>query len=427
MLALKTAGFLVFGATVAASATELEVQALREAALGDRVPSLALAHLAHQTQPIELTRVELRAPAARTHVIAGGSTTVQASSRLLYLGHGADGTRAALALDADGTSWALVVTPDLGTIEARGSGGVLTPVTSDDVADGLTIACGGTPMAPGEVPTFFAEPPASKATLGGPPAYQAVIAVDTDNEFHHKKFANNTVAAETWIDELFLAMNVFYERDLDLRLLRGDTFFRLDLDVPPTYDNDPWTLTGSPASNALLNEFGTWWSVHQGSVDRVFAALLSGKSSASNQASGIAWLDGYCENQNSGGGYSVNQIFTGSFGTALDAKLVGHELGHNAGSPHTHCYNPRIDTCFSGEAGCHVGATSCPGGGPGTLMSYCHLTGCGSSLAEFHPTVIANISGFINAHHPGCVEDFAGLFDDGFETGNTSQWSSTVP
>jgi hypothetical protein len=60
-------------------------------------------------------------------------------------------------------------------------------------------------------------------------------------------------------------------------------------------------------------------------------------------------------------------------------------------------------------------------------MSYCHLNGCGSSLAEFHPTVIANLNGFINAHHPGCVEDFAGLFDDGFESGNTSQWSSTVP
>jgi hypothetical protein len=420
-------GFLVVATAGSAFGVELEMSVLHRAALGERVESLALARLAHQTRPIELTRVELRAPGAKTSVIAGDSTTLQTSSRLLFLGHGADGTRAALALAPDGTSWALLASPELGTIEARGAGGVLTPIVSDDVGQGLSINCTGAPLAPGEEPSFFETSPRSSAALGGTPTYQAVVAIDTDNEFHHKKFANNTVAAETWIDELFLAMNVFYERDLDLRLLRGDTFFRLDLDVPPTYDNDPWTLTGSPASNALLNEFGTWWSVHQGSVDRVFAALLSGKSSASNQASGIAWLDGYCETQNTGGGYSVNQIFTGNFGTALDAKLVGHELGHNAGSPHTHCYNPRIDTCFSGEAGCHVGATSCPGGGPGTLMSYCHFNGCGSSLAEFHPTVIANISGFINAHHPGCVEDFAGLFDDGFETGNTSQWSSTVP
>jgi hypothetical protein len=246
MRALRTVGFLVVATAGSAFGVELEMSVLHRAALGERVESLALARLAHQTRPIELTRVELRAPGAKTSVIAGDSTTLQTSSRLLFLGHGADGTRAALALAPDGTSWALLASPELGTIEARGAGGVLTPIVSDDVGQGLSINCTGAPLAPGEEPSFFETSPRSSAALGGTPTYQAVVAIDTDNEFHHKKFANNTVAAETWIDELFLAMNVFYERDLDLRLLRGDTFFRLDLDVPPTYDNDPWTLTGSP-------------------------------------------------------------------------------------------------------------------------------------------------------------------------------------
>ncbi|HTG34648.1 MAG TPA: hypothetical protein VLB76_17145 [Thermoanaerobaculia bacterium] len=64
---------------------------------------------------------------------------------------------------------------------------------------------------------------------------------------------------------------------------------------------------------------------------------------------------------------------------------------HNVGSPHTHCYAPPTDTCYNGEA-CYTGSTSCPApvtingvtNVKGTVMSYCHLTGCGST-AVFHP------------------------------------------
>jgi hypothetical protein len=63
---------------------------------------------------------------------------------------------------------------------------------------------------------------------------------------------------------------------------------------------------------------------------------------------------------------------------AGDAFVVGHELGHNFGSRHTHCYVPPIDECYAGESGCYQGPTSCPGG-PGTVMSYCHVAGCGNN------------------------------------------------
>ena len=46
------------------------------------------------------------------------------------------------------------------------------------------------------------------------------------------------------------------------------------------------------------------------STPRSFAMLLSGKSSSGNSASGIAWIDAYCETQSQGGSYSVNQVFT---------------------------------------------------------------------------------------------------------------------
>ena len=263
--------------------------------------------------------------------------------------------------------------------------------------------------------------------VGAPATYQAVIALDTDNEFHHQKFGNDTNAATAWIESLFTAMNVFYERDIDLHLVIGETFFRLDTDPSPTYDDDPFNVTGSPATISHLNEFGTYWANNQGGVDRVLAALLSGKSSSPFSASGIAWVDGYCETQNTGGGYSINQIFTGSVAVSNDARLVGHELGHNFASSHTHCYSPPIDTCWNLEGGCWAGGTSCPSEGSGTLMSYCHIGACGTTnRSEFHPTVIDRLVLFRNAHYPGCVTDFQPadlIFNDGFESGNTTNWS----
>ena len=266
------------------------------------------------------------------------------------------------------------------------------------------------------------------AKLGGDPTYQAIIALDTDNEFHDKKFDNDTTEATDWIESLFTTMNVLYERDLDLRLIIGDTTFRLDTDPSPTYDDDPWTVGGSGASSSQLAEFGTYWSINMIGVERVMAALLSGKSSSGFSASGIAWVDGYCETQPTGGGYSINQIFTGNVAVSNDARLVGHELGHNFGSSHTHCYDPPIDTCYGVENGCYSGSTSCPAGGMGTVMSYCNFnTGCNTAnLLEFHPTVISLLEGFRNSHYPACVTDYmppGTIFEDGFESGNTSAWT----
>ena len=122
-------------------------------------------------------------------------------------------------------------------------------------------------------------------------------------------------------------------------------------------------------------------------------------------------------------------MFTNDIPVTFDVRVIAHEIGHNAGSPHTHCYSPPVDQCFNAQSGCYSGTPSCPPGGSGTLMSYCHFSppngaGCGSNLIEFHPTVVSLFAGFIAGHTPGCVEPLAAdeIFSDDFESGDTSAW-----
>src|SRR5690606_21691813 len=122
--------------------------------------------------------------------------------------------------------------------------------------------------------------PATLAGLGkGAVLHEAVVAVDTDNEFMSRKFSNNTSNATNYLDQLFAGMNVFYEGDLDVRLVRGDTFLR----VAP----DSYTQT---TTDAQLNEVGAFWKDNLAAINRAFVVFLSGKSPNEFSSSGIAWL-----------------------------------------------------------------------------------------------------------------------------------------
>jgi hypothetical protein len=79
-----------------------------------------------------------------------------------------------------------------------------------------------------------------------------------------------------------------------------------------------------------------------------------------------------------------------------DTMVVAHELGHNVGSPHTHCYEPPIDCC-SVQAGCSGCATA--SAAAGTIMSYCHLwIGSGGSIImQFHSRCIELMRPLIEA------------------------------
>jgi hypothetical protein len=227
------------------------------------------------------------------------------------------------------------------------------------------------------------------AALGS--LYKGILAIDTDKEYL-AAFSNNTANATNYIASLVANIDVMYERDLNLRLVVGTTILRTG--------SDPWTVTGSGASGGQLSEFTNYWNTNfpKAGTPRSFAALFSGKS-PSGSISGVAWVAGsVC-----GGGndYSFNQISAHGSWLWGDTLIVGHEIGHNMGSPHTHCYaTPAPDHCWAGEA-CYSGPTSCPPAQSingvtnvtGTIMGYCHLLGGCSSSLVFHPSTVSRYVG----------------------------------
>jgi hypothetical protein len=372
---------------------------------------------------VRITRFEIYAPDAKIWKIdANGRTEVPRSRMVFFRGLAEDDSEMRIFVAVDpGTHGftGLALSPE-GTYEIRphreAAGGRSHLVTvpeyflpDDGEAERLSWTCGqsGAPL------DFLQEKPAGAPSAGEAADFpldrvigslhSVTVAVDTDNELLLQKFADNTTNATNYVAALIAALNVIYERDLNIRLLQGTTFLRVS--TTP----DPYTVTGSGASFAQLNEFSNYWSVNNGAIVRGLAMLLSGKSSNNNSSSGIAWLTGLCSTST---GYSFSQVFkfAGSTG-ASDAFVVGHELGHNFGSPHTHCYSPTIDNCYNLEAGCYAGATSCPAaatinGVPnvrGTLMSYCHVLGGCAAANVFHSRTVDLITNVITPRIGVCV------------------------
>src|SRR4030095_2036561 len=111
------------------------------------------------------------------------------------------------------------------------------------------------------------------------------------------------------------------------------------------------------ASPDKLQEFANVWNTTYSAIPRAVAMMLSGKQ-PSGGASGIAWVNSLCSKYY---GTSFSQVYTtGTTPSSGDILVVAHELGHNFGSPHTHCYSTPVDNCYNAEAGCFSGTKSCP-------------------------------------------------------------------
>lgn len=411
-----------------------------------------------RTDRIRFERVEVYAPDAHLYVVdARGTTEVPRSTRLYFRGYSEDGaTRIALSLEPDGRvaegagdgpegGYALQAS----TLASGGSAVSAVPLQRQRPSGGrLDFRCGNEnrdmSIAAG-APDFGARLRNALApnAVTAHNLRFAVVGVDTDSAFMSKAFSNNTTSAANWIASMFNFMNTMYERDLLVQLQQGTTFYNTNAATDPFV-----TATHSPVDTFDLDIFGNYWRVNRAAVNRAFAILLSGQSACSAStcsASGLAWINQYCQKgfsqgADTVGSYSVNQVYslvsTWDPNGSEAARLVGHELGHNFGAAHTHCTDATsgaykvstntIDTCYSGEGGCYSGATSCPtapapGAPTGTIMSYCNLKNCGGNFnnnLQFHPTQVTALRTIINnvvTNTPTCLNNTDDIFVDQFE------------
>lgn len=404
-----------------------------DVAPGTRVvlEGLALAEGKRLSRPMELERIEVYAKDARVLVqIPDGSFSEVERSRDRYFVRADRDLHESLvlAVSADGKRFrATYMSHDeVHELQGKVKGRSLAVEKASLITDAaLPHSCGseGSDLVVGSGADEDIESPASARTKAAI-LHSATVAVDTDVELLTLKFGGNTANATSYLADLFALMNVFYERDLQVRLLQGHTILR-------TSETDPYSAT---AVRDQLNEVGAHWMNTPAlqSINRAFVMLLSGKGSSPNSSSGIAWVltsGSYCTRTGTpqggdvAGHYSATQVFKFGGSTAVhDMRVIGHELGHNFGVRHTHCTSlatgqspvttNTIDQCFAAESGCYSGPVSCPTdnsiAGLGSLMSYCNYSSpaaaCGQALAEFHPTQQVVLDGRITTNiNLGCL------------------------
>jgi hypothetical protein len=297
--------------------------------------------------------------------------------------------------------------------------------------------------------------PQAKETAAGAPAHTARVAIETDFEYY--SLFNNVTNATNYATNLIGYASTIYTAELNTSLLVSSIELWQN-------SGDPWTQTSTLCG---LLEFGKYWNQNKTGVSRTIAHFLSGKS----LGGGIAWLNALCHGPFFTGGASScpalgseaawggDYGFTANIGGTFDINnptvvwdiySTSHEIGHNFGSPHSHCYNglegnaSPIDQCYGSEQGCYSGATSLPGAGrSGTIMSYCHLLGGYGAIALTFGTNFSfgvqpgrealHMNSYISSvasSNPACVAPVsaAGLFNDGFEGGAVpGLWSGKTP
>lgn len=389
--------------------SQSESELLSHSALGDHLtlPSIDQ-HLASGEEPLQFRRVELFAPGARVVVLgATGAIDWQQDARQFYLASNRT-TGIGLAVDTSSGEISGFAIKGDSKLRLDGQLGVGIDLQAVEQAPDEVNSCGTQLDDQPEQSLSHLNSPVpegvSADVSGSSISFQTVIAVDTDTEWMAGK-GNNANTATTWITDTFLAMNVFFERDVETHLLIGDIILRVG--------SDPYSVASNRSDQ--LDEFANYWRLNMSATNRDFATLFSGRGIGSGSFSGIAWINQYCRKGQLQGGRTVGSYSFNAIGTnrtpANTALYIGHELAHNLGSPHTHCYSPTIDQCYNGESACYSGSLSCPAGGKGTIMSYCHVSGsngagCGTNKSEFHSRVQTLLEGRLAANNPSCIADY---------------------
>jgi hypothetical protein len=364
-----------------------------------------------------LSRFEPFAPAARLEIVAAaGARPLAPPDRVYFRGTvaGDDGSRVLLVAAPDRIHGFVVAGGDVFPFgpDTRGAhrsyaladvDPTLHPPPGDFCANDLDPAAVALPPAPLAMPAVAAAPGTVK---------QADVAIDTDQELR-AKFASDEAALD-YLASLAAAATAIYERDLGVRL--RVSYVRL------WATTDPWTAT---STTGALTEFRNYWNAPANDMagragPRTVAHFVSGK----NVNGGVAYVDVLC---NQPYGYGVSQVF-GSFDLSRpsqiwDVLVFGHELGHNFGSPHSHCYSPPVDRCYAQESGCYSGTVVAS---RGTVMSYCHLLAGGLSNIDllFGDVVTSRIGTSVAA--AGCLVDVPASTTTSTSTSSTTSTSRTT-
>ncbi|HKQ49993.1 MAG TPA: M12 family metallo-peptidase [Phycisphaerae bacterium] len=211
-------------------------------------------------------------------------------------------------------------------------------------------------------------------------ARMAKLAIDADQAF--VQLFPDSAAAGAYAVQLAAATADIYERDLNLRL-RLD-FVRL------------WPAGGAPFAATDLSGFADYWINNENPDLYNFVHLYSGSRATSY--AGIAYVGGTCS---AGRTYGISAFLNGTFPPSVgppdldnwDVIVTTHEMGHNAGTFHTHDgYSPTIDDCGNGVPS------------RGTIMSYCHT----------HPGGVLNIDMWMHREVEDVIEadfQFGGCFE----------------
>lgn len=345
------------------------------------------------TVTLDLTRFDPFAAGAHLEIVeAGGVRSLALPDRAYFRGavRGRPESRALLIATPDTVQGLVSVDGALRVIGSDGQGGHRGYALAD-----VDPAAYMPPRALCATPPILA-PHAHEAAAAPPTARTAIhprgtlkiadLAIDTDQELR-AKFASDDDAL-AYLAALIAAVNVIYERDLDVRL--SVAYLRLwGADTA-----DPWTK--SDPTDAVYEMYNVWNNPFGAliGVQRDLAEMISGKTVHGGSSFPSELCDWYSA-------YGVSQVY-GAFDLSdplgiWDVLNVAHEIGHTMGSTHTHCYDPPVDHCFNLESGCWSGAAELPASGQGTIMSYCYLHpgGLANMSLDFGATVATTIKAFV--------------------------------
>ncbi|MBW2275301.1 MAG: hypothetical protein JRG96_18700 [Deltaproteobacteria bacterium] len=234
------------------------------------------------------------------------------------------------------------------------------------------------------------EPRAAASTPAGPFVGQRhmQVAVDTDHEFF-QLFGDASEAA-AYLVALWAQNSDIYLRDQDTHIEL--TYARI-WDQPDDLFNQ---VDPSP-----LSDFQSEWNANMGAVPRDVAQLLSGRRDY--PFGGQAYLSAMC----GANAYGVVGYIQGFFPDpskpspfTYDISVSAHELGHNAGTGHSHDSPNFVDSCDD--------PLSTPQ--RGSIMSYCGQTWSGGNANRdnyLHSRIQQNIDSHLGIS--SCIVDDCNL------------------